>query len=160
MAELTLIQNNPHPHGVDGPHHHIPLAASRATLAKRRWRGVAGDGKGFGFDLDEPIDHGAHFFAVGDTYYVIEQSPEEVLEIPIASLEQAAQIGWSLGNLHFGVQVLPDALRVADDSAVQQLLAREHIEFRRVSVVFLPISAGAHDHGHSHHHDHSHHHHG
>ena len=155
MAELTLIQNNPHPHGVDGPHHHIPLAASRATLAKRRWRGVAEDGKEFGFDLDEPINPGAHFFAVGDTYYVIEQSPEEVLEIPIASLEQAAQIGWSLGNLHFGVQVLASAVRVTEDPAVLQLLAREGIAFQRVQCVFLPLSAGAHRH-----HDHSHHHHG
>jgi urease accessory protein len=153
MAELTIIQNNPHPHGVYGPHHHMPLAASRATLAKRRWRGVAEDGREFGFDLDEPINHGAHFFAVGETYYVIQQTPEEVLEIPIASPEQAARVAWSLGNLHFGVQVLPEAVRVTEDPAVLQFLSRENIAFRKVTCVFLPLTTGSH-----HHHDHSHHH--
>ena len=152
MSELTLIQTNPHPHGVYGPHRHLPLVASRATLAKRRWRGVAEDGKEFGFDLEEPINHGAHFFAVGETYYVIEQAAEEVLEIPVATVEQAARVAWSLGNLHFGVQVTAGAVRVMEDPAVLQLLSREGIEFRRVSCVFLPLSAGAH-----HHHDHSHH---
>jgi len=151
MSELTIIRNNPYPHGVYGPHEHLPLVASRATLAKRRWRGVAEDGREFGFDLDEPINPGAHFFAVGDTYYVIEQAPEEVLEIPVSTVEQAARIGWSLGNLHFGVEVLPHAVRVQEDPAVLQLLAREDIAFQRVTCVFLPLSAGAH-----HHHDHGH----
>ena len=154
MSDLTLIQNNPFPHGAYGHHHHIPLTVDRATLAKRRWRGVAEDGKEFGFDLDEPINHGAHFFAVGENYYVIEQAPEEVLEIPVKTLEQAAHVAWSLGNLHFGVQVLADAVRVTDDPAVLQLLAREDIAFQRVQCVFLPLSTGAH------HHDHGHHYHG
>src|SRR5271155_1851356 len=103
MADLTIIQNNPHTHGVYGHHHHVPLQVDRATLAKRRWRGVAEDGKEFGFDLNEPINHGAHFFSLAETSYVIEQMPEEVLEIPVATLEQAARVAWSLGNLHFGV---------------------------------------------------------
>lgn len=154
MAELTLIQNNPHPHGVYGHHTHVQLRVDRATLAKRRWRGVAEDGKEFGFDLDEAINHGAHFFAVGENYYVIEQTLEEVLEIPVTSLEQAARVAWSLGNLHFGVEVLPGAVRVTEDPAVLQLLAREGITFKKVTCVFLPLSAGAS------HHDHSHHHHG
>ncbi len=155
MAELTLIQDNPHPHGVVGPHHHILLRVDRATLAKRRWRGVAEDGKEFGFDLDEPINHGAHFFNVGDNYYTIEQTPEDVLEIGVTSLEQAARVGWSLGNLHFGVQVLEGAVRVTEDPAVLQFLSRENIAYKKVKCVFLPLSAGAH-----HHHERSHHHHG
>src|SRR5277367_5280267 len=154
MTELTIIRNNPHPHGVYEPHHHVRLLVDRATLAKRRWRGGAEDGREFGFDLDEPINHGTHFFAVGETYYVIEQTPEEVLEIPVATLEQAARVAWSLGNLHFGVQVLPDAVRVTEDPAVLQLLSRESVPFQRVECVFLPLSAGAH-----HHHDHSDYHH-
>ena len=75
----------------------------------------------------------------------------DVLDLPI--IEQAAQVAWNLGNLHFGVQVLAGAVRVTEDPAVLQLLSREGISFKRVSCVFLPLSAGAH-------HDHSHHHHG
>ena len=148
MSGLTIIQSNPHPHGVYGPHHHIDLRVDRATLAKRRWRGIAVDGREFGFDLAEPINHGAHFFADGDNYYVIEQEPEEVVEIPVTSPEQAARVGWSLGNLHFPVQVIDGAVRVQGDPAVLQLLEREGIAFSRVTCVFLPLSAGAHGHHH------------
>ena len=155
MPALTLIQKNPHPHGVYGHHVHVPLRVDRATLAKRRWRGTAVDGREFGFDLEEPINPGAHFFNVGENHYVIEQEPEEVLEIAVTTPEEAARIGWSLGNLHFGVQVLAHSVRVVEDPAVMQLLAREHIAFQRVTCVFQPLSAGAHHH---HDHDHGHHH--
>jgi len=157
MPELTLIQNNPHPHGVYGHHVHVPLRVDRITLAKRRWRGTALDGKEFGFDLKEPINPGAHFYNVGENHYVIEQEPEEVLEIPVKTLEQAARVAWSLGNLHFAVQVLASSVRVTEDPAVLQLLAREGIAFSRVTCVFEPLTAGG---GHHHDHDHGHHHHG
>jgi urease accessory protein len=158
MSELTLIQSAPHHHGHhDHDHHHhhgdhaqVKLRASRMTLAKRRWRGTAEDGHEFGFDLDATLSHGDHFWVKDQTAYVIEQMPEEVLEIPVATLEQAARVAWSLGNLHFGVQVLPEAVRVTEDPAVLQLLSREGVAFKRVTCVFLPLSAGAH----SHHHDH------
>ncbi len=155
MSKLTIIHNSPHSHGVHGHHAHVLLRVDRATLAKRRWRGVAEDGREFGFDLEEPINHGAHFFALGETSYVIEQTPEEVLEISVATLEQAARVAWSLGNLHFGVQVLEGAVRVTEDPAVLQLLTREGIAFERVRCIFQPLSSGGH-----HHEDHSHHHHG
>jgi urease accessory protein len=155
MPELTIITNNPHPHGVYGHHVHIPLRVDRATLAKRRWRGVADDGREFGFDVEEPMNHGAHFFAVGENYYVIEQTPEDVLEIPVTTLEQAARVAWSLGNLHFGVEVLAKAVRVTEDPAVLQLLSREGIAFERVRCIFQPLSAA-----HHHHDEHSGHHHG
>ena len=155
MAELTLIQNIPRHCGPHDHRHLVRLRANRATLAKRRWRGVAEDGKEFGFDLDEALAHGAHFFAEGTRHYVLEQTPEEVLEISVATPEQAARVAWSLGNLHFSVQVLAGAVRVMEDPAVLQLLSREGIAFQRVNCVFLPLSTGAH-----HHRDHEHHHHG
>jgi urease accessory protein len=155
MADLILIQKVIHPLESHGGHVHVPLWAARTTIAKRRWRGVAEDGREFGFDLEEALIHGAHFFAEELTYYVIEQTPEEVMEIPVATIEQAARVAWSLGNLHFGVQILPDAVRVAEDPAVLQFLDRERLTFKRVNCVFLPLSAGA-----PHHHVSSHHHHG
>ena len=151
MSELTIIQNNPQPHGVYGHHTHVPLRVERATLVKRRWRGVAEDGKEFGFDLVEPINHGAHFFAAGDNYYVIEQMPEEVLEISVATPEQAARVAWGLGNLHFGIQVLPGAIRLPEDPSLLQFLSREGIAYKRVSCIFLPL-ASATNHSHDHHH--------
>jgi urease accessory protein len=152
MSDLIIIHHSPHPHGVHGHHTHIRVPVDRMTLAKRRWRGVAEDGKEFGFDLEEPLTPGSHFYHLGTAHYVIDQTPEEVLEIPFTTPEQAARVAWSLGNLHFGVEVTPDAVRVTEDPAVLQLLSREGITFRRVNCVFQPLSAGAH-----HHHDQSHH---
>jgi urease accessory protein len=150
MTELTVIRKMTHDQG----DRRMRLLTDRATLAKRRWRGVAEDGREFGFDLDEPLTHGTTFFAEEDRCYVLEQTPEEVLEIPVATVELAARIGWSLGNLHFGVQVLPEAVRVTDDPAVLQFLQREDVAFRRVKVVFLPLSPGAQSHAHDHSHSH------
>jgi len=148
MSELTIIQNNPHSHGVHGEHGHVLLRVDRATLAKRRWRGMAEDGREFGFDLKQPINHGAHFFAEGKDHYVIDQTPEEVLEIQVTTVEQAARVAWSLGNLHFGIQVLASAVRVTEDPAVLQLLSREGIAYERVRCVFQPYSSGDHHHHH------------
>jgi urease accessory protein len=156
MAELTLIQKLPHVHGLKG-HHLVKLPVERATMAKRRWRGVARDGREFGFDLDETLSDGTPFFVEGDTYYVLEQLPEEVLEIPVSSVQEAARVAWNLGNLHFGVEVRPDGVRVTGDSAILQFLARENITFKKMSCIFRPLVAGGHHH---HEHSHSHHHHG
>jgi urease accessory protein len=147
MSDLIIIQGAVKSSGPDD-RPAVRLAASRGTLAKRRWRGVAEDGRQFGFDLEQALPHGACFFAESGKKYVLEQEPEEVLEIVLTTPEQAASVAWNLGNLHFGVQILPHAVRVADDPAVQQFLHREGIGCRRVKCVFLPRSAGAHHHHH------------
>ena len=144
MTELTIIRRALHDQGANRKP--ILLRADRTTLAKRRWRAAAEDGREFGFDLESPLRHGDIFFAEADRKYAMEQLPEEVLEIPVESPEQAARVGWMLGNLHFGVQVLPSALRVIGDSAVLQALHREHLEFRRVTDIFLPLTAATHHH--------------
>jgi urease accessory protein len=149
MNDLTLIRELPHRHKADENFRRLVLRADRVTLAKRRWRGVAGDGREFGFDLVTPLNHDDCFFTDGETRYLIEQQPEAVLEIPIATPEEAARIAWKIGNLHFGIQVFPASLRVVDDLAIAQMLAREGIAFQRRTEVFLPLSSGG---GHHHHH--------
>ncbi len=155
MAELTIIRSAaPNPKPVDN-FQVVGLQASRATLAKHRWRGLATDGREFGFDLNEPLGHGTLFYTEEGRLYVTEQLPEEILEIPLTTLEQAAQVVWRLGNLHSTIQLLPNAVRVTEDPAVIRMLESFHIGFQRVTCIFLPLSAGAH-----HHHDHGHHDHG
>jgi urease accessory protein len=148
---LTLITHPPHHHHDDGATR-IHLRADRHTLAKCRWRGQAADGREFGFDLAAPLAHEACFFIDGETHYVIEQQPEPVLEIALATPGDAARLGWQIGNLHLVVQVLPAALRVADDPAAAQMLARENIAFQRRDAVFQPLGRG----GAHHHHHHAH----
>jgi urease accessory protein len=152
MTELTIIRHGLPSHEVRTTTRQIKLLADRATLAKRRWRGVAEDGREFGFDLSEPLSDGSLFFHDDNGEYLLDQATEEVLEIPIATLEQAARIAWSLGNLHFAVQVLSHVVRVKEDPAVLQLLAREKTPYEKVPCVFHPLSSSAHHH-HHHRHD-------
>jgi urease accessory protein len=156
MPDLTLIQKLPDTQAFHS-HRQVRLQAERSILAKRRWRGVASDGREFGFDLDATLTDGTAFFIEGNTCYVIEQLPEPLLEVTVSSVPEAARIGWSLGNLHFGLEVRPHCIRVAPDPAVAQFLAREHLHYHEVKAVFRPLSAVAHRHeppAHSHGHAH------
>ena len=150
MTELTIIRGHLHADEIVGNTATVSLTVSRATLIKRRWRGVAGDGKEFGFDLDHSLAHGDCFYADGGVRYVVEQTPEDVLEVRIAGAEAAARTAWTLGNLHLVVQILPDAIRVADDPAARKALTDGGISFQPANRVFVPLAGGGHHHGHAH----------
>jgi urease accessory protein len=124
----------------------VRIPVDRLTLAKRRWRGVADDGREFGFDLEVPLVDGAEFFQTDDAIYVIAQKYEPVLEVALgADSQAAARLGWMIGNLHFQIEVAAGIVRVADDPALRQLFNRERIQFVACKRVFHPLS-GAHHH--------------
>lgn len=134
----------------------VKLKVERGMLARRRWRGVAEDGAEFGFDLEHPLADGDFFDLREGVLYQVEQTAEPVLEIPLAGgTDRAARLGWTLGNLHFPIEVLATAIRVMDDPAIRLLCEREHLPFEAVQAVFHPLGGSA-GHGHSHSHAHSH----
>jgi urease accessory protein len=146
---MQLIHD--HQHDVDASLVRIPLAVDRLTLAKRRWRGTAQDGREFGFDLEFPLADGDVFFTNGAGAYVVQQLAEPVLEVPLATdAVAAAKIGWIIGNLHFGLEVTASSARVPDDPALRQLFEREHLPYMVTEAIFRPLG-GAHSHGHHHH---------
>ena len=119
----------------------IALHADRLTLAKRRWRGIADDGAEFGFDLSAPLSDGAVFFASDTSLYALAQNAEPVLEVAlIPRPAPVARLGWTIGNLHFPIQVTGDAIRVPDDPALRQLFERESIPFIVSEQVFIPFA--------------------
>ena len=119
----------------------IALAADRLLLVKRRWRGTAADGTDFGFDLSAPLADGAAFFASESAVYCIAQKPECVLEIAlIPRPAPVARLGWTIGNLHFPIQVTDEVIRVPDDLALRQLFEREKIPFTASECVFTPFA--------------------
>jgi len=125
----------------------IRLAVDRLTLAKRRWRGAAEDGREFGFDLTGPLRDGDAFFSGEAATYVIAQKYEPVLEVRSAevgvrSFTDAARLGWIIGNLHFQIAIAGDVVQVVDDPAVRQLFEREGIPFASCKRVFHPLSGG------------------
>ena len=139
----------PEPVQFDNPPILIPV--DRVTLVKRRWRGVATDGREFGFDLEHPLGDGAAVFHDGVNVYHLAQKPEAILTVTLGGVEDAARLGWLLGNLHFRIAVEDGVVQVPDDPAVQQALEREHVHFHRTEAVFCPLGGGhSHGHGHAH----------
>jgi urease accessory protein len=128
----------------------IPLLVDRYTLAKRRWQSAAADGTDFGFDLETHLHDGDVIFQTETVQYILSQKPETLLEIALGESVQATRIAWSLGNLHFPIEVRDNVIRVIDDPAVRLSLERDHIHFKPISDVFHPIKAVGHSHGHSH----------
>ena len=127
----------------------VLLLADRTTLAKRRWRGVAQDGREFGFDLERPLSDGAVFHREGGKSYVISQAPESVLEVALGNdPARAAVISWQIGNLHFPLEITNQVIRCADDPAIRLLLSREGVAWHTATAVFRPIISL----GHAHHH--------
>jgi urease accessory protein len=93
----------------------ILLRVERLTLVKRLWRGVADDGKEFGFELTAPLKHGDTFFQDATARYTIQQQPEAVVEIALdVTPSAAAGIGWAIGNLHLELSAEPTRLLASD----------------------------------------------
>ena len=100
------------------------------------------------FDLENPLADGDVIFESETAQYVLAQQPEPVLEIHWHEIGEAARLGWSLGNLHFPVEVRDEAFLVSDDPAVRSMLERNHIHFRPALEVFRPMKAASHHHPH------------
>jgi urease accessory protein len=127
----------------------VLLLADRTMLAKRRWRGVAQDGREFGFDLDHPVSDGAVFHRQSGKCYMISQAPESVLEVEFETdPARAAVICWQIGNLHFPVEITDQIIRCVDDPAIRLLLNREGVSWHPAIAVFRPITSLAHAHHH------------
>jgi urease accessory protein len=145
---MQLIHD--HIHDWDTALPRVFLRADRGTLAKRRWRATAEDGTDFGFDLEHPLENGDAFHVGPSAVYLIAQTSEPVLEVALGEhSSDAARLGWLVGNLHFPIAIDGGAILVVDDSAIRQLLEREHIAFTAGQRVFTPVR-GAHSHSHDH----------
>jgi len=71
----------------------IPSIASSSP--SDRWRGIAEDGREFGFALDAPLADRAAVFASDTGVYLIAQKYEPVLEVALGTdAPAAARLGW------------------------------------------------------------------
>lgn len=117
----------------------VALTVERTTLAKRIWRGIAGDGTEFGFELEKRLQPGDAFWQTATARYVVRQQAEAVLEIPLEMAPSAAAgIGWAVGNLHLELQSEPTRLLALDEPSVRQLFERLNVPCKSTTAVFRP----------------------
>jgi len=117
----------------------VRLLVERHLFLKRRWQGVAEDGTAFEFDLASRLKNGCVIHQTDGADYVIAQKDETVIQIATPTPEQAALVGWKIGNLHFPVQIVDGFIRVTADPMIRELLATENWPHAEVSVVFQPL---------------------
>jgi urease accessory protein len=137
----------------------VAIEADRLKIAKRLWRAKAADGEDFGFEVVVPLKHGDVVWQSETNRYVIRQTPEPLLDIPLQpNREDAAITGWAVGNMHFVVEAQPTRLLAADDPALRHALDRFGIAYNETIEVFQPhrFAASAAGNGHSHDHGHGH----
>ena len=117
----------------------VAVRVDRLKLAKRVWRGAADDGREFGCELEKPLKHEDVLWQSTQARYVIKQTAEAVLEIPLQIAPSAAAgIGWAVGNLHLELMAEPARLLTPDDKAARQLLERIQVSYRETTAVFRP----------------------
>jgi urease accessory protein len=117
----------------------VRLPVERHLFLKRRWQGVAEDGAAFEFDLASRLKDGCVIHQTEAADYVIAQKEETVFQIATPTAEQAALVGWKIGNLHFPVQIFDGFIRVTTDPMIRELLGAEDWPHKEVSVVFQPL---------------------
>jgi urease accessory protein len=133
------IVRGPLPVADDGALEEIPVTVERRSLARRIWRGLAADGTEFGFELAAPLRHGDCVRRTATHRYVVRQTSEPVLEIPLDfSPDEAAVVGWLIGNMHCPIERRKDRLLVADEGLIRQVLERAGIRFTASRGVFRP----------------------
>ena len=144
---------------VTDPHVHASseqlagLARDRLVLSaeERRWgrrRVKTANGRELALALPTgTVLTPGHVLYVGPEYYVvIEAAEESVLVVTPRSRDEAIRVAFEVGNRHFSVALDGDRLLVPDDVAMEQLLERLGVSWKRGRAVFTPIGAG-HRHG-------------
>lgn len=151
MPEPIAVITAPHVHAPDADLASLEADALVLTAEERRWgrRRVRTRG-GRELQLALPTGTGltpGDVLHVDRTWYVrVEAAPEPVLAVAPRSRDEGLRVAFEVGNRHFTLAVDGDRLLVPDDPAMEQLLTRLGVAWRRERAVFLPIGLG-HRHG-------------
>ena len=143
------------------PHVHVDPSAlegkGRDTLCltweERRWtrkRIVTTQGREVALALPTGslLQPGDVVAVESDWYLEVEGKPEPVLAITPRDRNEAIRVAFDVGNRHFPVAISGGDLLVPDDTAMEQLLTRLGVVWKRRAAVFAPLGGGhSHEHG-------------
>ena len=147
MTEPTVIVTHPYVPVHDADLSRLERDALVLTAEERRWgrRRVTTE-KGRELALALPtgsvLEPGKILHVARDFYVVIEAAREPVLVVSPRSHEEALRVAFEVGNRHFTLAVDGDRLLVPDDPAMEQLLGRLEVPWRRDHATFVPLGTG------------------
>jgi urease accessory protein len=143
------------------PHLHVEPSAlagkERDTLCltweERRWtrkRVVTTQGREVALALPTGslLRPGDVVVVEADWYLEVEGKPEPVLTVTPRDRNEAIRVAFDVGNRHFPLAISGGDLLVPDDTAMEQLLNRLGVAWKRRAAVFSPLGGGHfHEHG-------------
>jgi urease accessory protein len=137
------------------PHLHVEPSAlagkERDTLCltweERRWtrkRVVTTQGREVALALPTGslLRPGDVVVVESDWYLEVEGKPEPVLTVTPRDRNEAIRVAFDVGNRHFPLAISGGDLLVPDDTAMEQLLNRLGVAWKRRAAVFSPLGGG------------------
>src|SRR5262245_64142689 len=146
MTELTVIVTQPHVHVHDADLSRLDRDALVLTAEERRWgrRRVTTEGGrvlALALPTGSVLEPGEILHVGRDFYVVIEAAREPVLAVSPRSHDESLRVAFEVGNRHFTLAVDGERLLVPDDPAMEQLLRRLEVPWRREQAPFIPFRA-------------------
>jgi urease accessory protein len=147
VGEPTVIITHPHVRVHDADLSRLERDALVLTAEERRWgrrRVTTRSGRELALALPtgSQLVPGEILHVARDWYVVVEAAAEPVLAVTPRSREEGLRVAFEVGNRHFTLAVDGDRLLVPDDPAMEQLLARLGVDWRRDQALFVPLGAG------------------
>lgn len=144
---MIAIDKLPHPPANDNYERvAIPMTSHDRQRVRRKL--VAPDGCEFALSLPTgsvlPVGHPLHL--QGNTLYVVAAAPEDVVLVRPRSLQEAAQVGHLIGNLHRDIDIQPEGILALWDTPLEQRLSKAGLDYERCQRPFRGKPPGEHSH--------------
>jgi urease accessory protein len=120
----------------------LVLSAEERRWGRRRVKTANGRELALALPTGTTLTPGQVLYVGADYYVVIEAAEEPVLVVTPRSRDEAIRVAFEVGNRHFSIALDGDRLLVPDDVAMEQLLGRLGVSWKRDRAVFAPIGAG------------------
>ena len=124
----------------------LPLTWEERRWTRKRVRSTAGREVALALPTGSLLRPGDVIAREASWYLVVEGRPEPVLAVFPRDFQEAIRIAFSVGNRHFSLALEGESILVPDDTAMEQLLTRLGVAWKRQEAVYDPLGDAPHRH--------------
>jgi urease accessory protein len=124
----------------------LPLTWEERRWTRKRVRSAAGREVALALPTGSLLRPGDVIAREASWYLMVEGRPEPVLAIYPRDREEAIRIAFDVGNRHFSLALEGECILVPDDTAMEQLVTRLGVAWKRQETVYDPVGAAPHPH--------------
>ena len=124
----------------------LPLTWEERRWTRKRVRTSAGREVALALPTGSLLRPGDVLAREADWYLVVEGRPEPVLAIYPRDREEAIRVAFDVGNRHFSLALEGECILVPDDTAMEQLVTRLGVAWKRQETIYDPLGAAPHPH--------------